>query len=153
MLGLWLDRLRGGGFNIKNVIVWDKRVHGLNYQNYAYTYELIIYAVKGSFKLNNHRIDDMREGTFKDVWNIQRKIDNSQEEGHHETKKLIKVVRIPILHSTNEGDLVFDPFAGEGTIPQACKQSNRNFLGSEIEEIYCKTFDKEIKQENIKQWF
>lgn len=147
MLGLWLDRLSGVGFNIKNVIVWDKRVHGLNYQNYAYTYELIIYAVKGMFKLNNKRCNDLRDGTFKDVWNIQRKISTSTEEGHHETEKLMKVVNIPIIHASKEGDIVLDAFVGSGTTAVACKQLGRKFIGFEISPEYCKIAEKRLAQE------
>jgi hypothetical protein len=38
---------------------------------------------------------------------------------------------------TKNGDLVCDPFAGEGAVPKICKYLNRNFIGSElIEETY-----------------
>ncbi len=146
MLGLWLDCLKQSGFKIKNVIVWDKVVHGLNYQNYAYTYELIIFFVKGNFFPNNKREEDKRKQYYKDVWNIQRKIDSSTEEGHHETQKLIKVIELPIVHSTEKGDLVLDPFIGSGTTAVACKQLGRNFIGFEISQDYCKIAEKRLAQ-------
>lgn len=37
-----------------------------------------------------------------------------------------------IVSWTNEGDLVYDPFAGSGTTAKMAKRSNRNYLGSEI---------------------
>jgi DNA modification methylase len=41
-LGVWLDALSAAGFRLKNLIVWDKVVPGLNSQNYAHTQELLI---------------------------------------------------------------------------------------------------------------
>lgn len=42
------------------------------------------------------------------------------------------------IHSwTNEGDLVYDPFAGSGTTLKMAKQMNRNWIGSELSSEYC----------------
>ena len=144
MLGLWLEKLELVGFKVKNTIVWDKVVHGLNYQNYAYTYELIIFAVKGSYFPKN-KIKDQ----YKDIWHLQRKIDNRGDELHHETVKLLEVVKIPIVHASNEGDLICDPFIGSGTTAVACKQLNRKFIGIEIEQKYCDIAKKRLEQSSL----
>ncbi len=49
-----------------------------------------------------------------------------------------------IVSWTNEGDLVYDPFAGSGTTAKMAKRSNRNYLGSEISEDYCKVAEKRL---------
>ena len=36
----------------------------------------------------------------------------------------------------NEGDIVLDPFVGIGFVPIACKITNREFIGSEIDKKY-----------------
>lgn len=141
-LGLWLVELAKVGFNIKNVIVWDKVVHGLNYQNYAYTYELIIYFVKGKFSPNNKW-----KNYYKDVWHIQRKIDNSQEDGHHETVKHDEVIRQPILLACKMGWIVLDPFGGSGKTAEICKQNGRNSLTFEINPEYVNIANKRLAQE------
>ena len=46
---------------------------------------------------------------------------------------------------TNENDLVFDPFLGSGTTALACKNLNRNMIGSEIDEKYYKVSMERIK--------
>lgn len=142
-LGIWIECLENAGFKVKNCIVWDKVIHGLNYQNYAYTHEFLIFAVKGDFFPNNKQGGEF----YKDVWNISRRIDNRTDGNHHETEKEIKVIRIPIKHASNEGDIVLDPFMGSGTTALACKQLKRNFIGFELNEEYCKIANKKLAQE------
>jgi site-specific DNA-methyltransferase (adenine-specific) len=56
---------------------------------------------------------------------------------------------------TYQEDVVFDPFMGAGTVGVACKELNRRFIGTEIDETYYniakdriegKLTDKEIKE-------
>src|SRR5258706_5872079 len=102
-LGVWLDELSRAGFRLKNVIVWDKVLHGLNYQNYAYTHEFLIFAVKGRFFPRNRGGGDC----FKDLWRISRAARHeSAATPHHETVKPFEVVRRPIEHASEPGDLV-----------------------------------------------
>ena len=41
-----------------------------------------------------------------------------------------------ILASSNEGDIIFDPFAGSGTTAVTAKKLNRNFIVIEQNELY-----------------
>ena len=41
-----------------------------------------------------------------------------------------------ILSWSNEGDTVLDPFMGSGTTALACKETDRNFVGIELDEAY-----------------
>ena len=41
-----------------------------------------------------------------------------------------------ILSWSNEGDTVLDPFMGSGTTGLACKNTNRNFIGIELNKNY-----------------
>jgi len=59
------------------------------------------------------------------------------ENTDHPTQKPEKLMAKLILASTNESDLVFDPFAGVGSSLVAAKKLNRRFLGVEIEKEYC----------------
>ena len=49
-----------------------------------------------------------------------------------------------ILASTNEGDLILDPFAGSGTTLVTAKKLNRNFCGIERDEKYCLLTQKRL---------
>lgn len=54
----------------------------------------------------------------------------------HPTQKPEKLVAKLILASSNEGDLVFDPFLGSGTTAVTAKKLGRRFLGIEREKEY-----------------
>lgn len=54
----------------------------------------------------------------------------------HPTQKPISLMRLIIEKYTKPGDTVFDPYMGSGTTGVACVQSNRNFIGIEIDQHY-----------------
>ena len=58
----------------------------------------------------------------------------------------IEFIERHIINSSNEGDLVLDCFAGSGTTLVACIKNNRNFIGFEREEKYCKIAEKRINE-------
>ncbi len=60
-----------------------------------------------------------------------------RENTSHPTQKPEKLLARIILASSNEGDLVFDPFAGSGTTAVVAKKLKRKFLAIEIEKEYC----------------
>ena len=52
-------------------------------------------------------------------------------------KKLLEI------HSL-KGDVVLEPFAGHGTTAVACAELDRQFIGVEISEEYCKIAQKRV---------
>ncbi|HEY7750673.1 MAG TPA: DNA methyltransferase [Ignavibacteriaceae bacterium] len=59
------------------------------------------------------------------------------ENTDHPTQKPEKLLAKIILASSNKGDVVFDPFAGSGSSLVTAKKLKRNFVGIELDEIYC----------------
>ena len=55
----------------------------------------------------------------------------------HPTQKPEKLIAKLILASSNEGDVVFDPFAGSGTTAVTAKKLKRHFVTVEQNEMYC----------------
>jgi site-specific DNA-methyltransferase (adenine-specific) len=55
----------------------------------------------------------------------------SKESVGHPTQKPLKVIEPLILYSSNEGDLVLDPFSGSGTTLVAAQMHGRRWLGIE----------------------
>lgn len=108
-------------FDAKNQIIWFKGGGGMGdlKGNYAFNYESIMYATKGK-----HEIRGKREGS---VWQIKK-----CRQEFHETQKPTELIENIILHSSDEGSTVFDPFMGSGTTGIACINTKRNFIGIEM---------------------
>ena len=66
------------------------------------------------------------------------------ENTEHPTQKPEKLLAKIILASTNEGDLILDPFLGSGTTAATAKKLNRDFVGIEADENYCLLAEKRL---------
>lgn len=66
----------------------------------------------------------------------------------HPTQKPIKLIEELILKHSNENDIVLDCFSGSGTTAVACANTNRSFIGCELDREY---YRKSI--ERIKKYF
>ena len=64
----------------------------------------------------------------------------------HPTIKPLELVTRHILHTTKENDIVLDCFCGSGTTCVACKNSNRHFVGMEINKEYYQVAIKRIEE-------
>jgi site-specific DNA-methyltransferase (adenine-specific) len=62
----------------------------------------------------------------------------------------IKVLERIILASSNENDIVLDPFNGVGTTTKVANELNRRFLGIDISEEYTKKANERLKTLKIK---
>lgn len=120
------------GFKFQNLLVWDKGNATPN-QYYMQAVEFILMLRKGGAK----RINNM--GTK----NIIR-IPNPVGKKVHPTEKPVELMKILIENSTNENDIVFDPFMGSGTTGVACNELNRNFVGIDIDDKYFKIAEERI---------
>ena len=102
-------------------------------------------AVIAPYKENGKPKDwmDSETGKFRDTApsNLMSDITipfwSMPENTDHPTQKSEKLIAKLILASSNEGDLVCDPFLGSGTTAVVASKLNRNFLAFEKEEEYC----------------
>ena len=60
----------------------------------------------------------------------------SQENGLHPTQKPVALLEYLIKTYTNEGETVLDFTMGSGSTGVACVNTNRNFIGIELDEKY-----------------
>ena len=124
--------LNENGFEVKNLIVWDKIVPGLGYF-YRQRHEFVIVA--GFSKINALRKGKISQGSITDenLWQIQR-----DKEKKHNASKPIELVERAIKNSSKkENDIVLDLFGGSGSTLIACEKLNRRCYMMEIEPIYC----------------
>ena len=85
---------------------------------------------------------------MKDVWLIPLVKKVEKVYGKHPTQKPIELLERIILASTNEGDLVLDPFNGSGTTGIASIRLNRKYIGIEKNEEYCELTKKRYNSFN-----
>ena len=65
----------------------------------------------------------------------------------HPTQKPVELLKNILSNYSKESDIILDPFLGSGTTAVAAKQLNRNFIGIEISENYCKIAKQRLRQE------
>lgn len=65
----------------------------------------------------------------------------------HPTEKPVELMKILIENSTNEWDLVFDPFMWAWATALACKELNRNYIGTEIDERYYNVIQERLNEQ------
>jgi site-specific DNA-methyltransferase (adenine-specific) len=81
---------------------------------------------------------DFRDTHPSNIWtDISVPFWSMPENTDHPTQKPEKLLGKILLATTNEGDLVLDPFAGSGTTAVAAKKLGRNFVAIESDEHYC----------------
>ena len=68
------------------------------------------------------------------------------EKGLHPTQKPVPLFEYLIRTYTNEGDLVLDNCIGSGTTAIACINTNRNYIGIELDEDYCNIAKNRINE-------
>jgi site-specific DNA-methyltransferase (adenine-specific) len=71
------------------------------------------------------------------------------ENTEHPTQKPEKLLAKIILASSKAGDIVFDPFCGSGTTSAAAKKLGRNFVGVEMDEMYCCLAEKRLAMADL----
>jgi DNA modification methylase len=50
----------------------------------------------------------------------------------------VRIIELLVKNYTNKDSIVYDPFMGSGTTAEACFNTNRQCIGSEINEDYAK---------------
>jgi len=113
--------------DVKNVIVWDKKVHGLG-SDYKSTYELCIVGKKGKPEINNRFGLD-----YQDIWRLQREMGRNKD---HATAKPVELLVKPITHASKADDIVLDLFLGSGSTLIASEKTGRICYGMELDPRY-----------------
>ncbi len=152
--------LKNSGFEIKNIITWQKTnaMPNLTRRVLTHSIEFIIWAVKGKGwifnyeKLKELNPDKKQDGTDKqmrDIWTMplcqgKERLKGDNGKALHPTQKPQELLKRVVLGFSNENDIVLDPFAGSGTTPYIAKKYNRKFIAIEKEEKYFKAIEKRL---------
>ena len=102
---------------------FPRKICGISFKRF---YNLI-YPIKKICQTYNPQLG------ITDVWDD---INFYSEKRFHPTQKPQKLIERLILASSNEGDLVLDPFMGGGSTAVACVSTKRKYIGFEIDPEY-----------------
>lgn len=125
-------------FELKNLIVWDKQWFGMGY-NWRPNHEFIMVLTNGEFKTNSNNNE-----------NILRYRRIHPTKMYHSCEKPIALLEKLIEESSNEGDTVLDSFIGSGTTPIAAINTNRKYIGYELDEKYFNIAQQRINENSLK---
>lgn len=111
----------------------------------------IFWDKKGDIKFKNPFADgELIYTTYKKpikriVFRQQGFITDSKDERYHPTQKPTELLQTLIEMFTSEGDTILDCFMGSGSTGVACVNTNRNFIGIELDVGYFEIAKQRIK--------
>ena len=166
-LHIWIEEGLKAGFNYKNIIATRSFNNGspTPKNNFGFQFQPIIVFSKGKGKpFNNIDFIPTSEEWFKDKRNKNPKpytysypnwiktewafaTEKRATKNLHPNEKNVKILKFIIEIASNEGDYVLDSFSGSASTAVACIQTNRNFIGFELNEEYYKFGEKRIMEE------
>jgi site-specific DNA-methyltransferase (adenine-specific) len=121
--------------NLKNILIWDRRVIGMgDLKTFGKSYDVVYFGYNKVWK-------DLNGTRDRDILSFNR-VDPAKN--IHPTEKPTDLLEYLIKKSTNENDKILEPFAGGGSTLLACKNTNRQATGIEIEEQYVKLIETRI---------
>ncbi|MFA7663729.1 MAG: site-specific DNA-methyltransferase [Clostridia bacterium] len=153
------------GFSIINNVTWKKTnpVPNISCRAFTHSTETILWARKQLTKSKrgkhffNYTLmkEDNNNKQMKDVWDFSTVPKSEKKYGKHPTQKPLSLLLRIIKASTQENDLVLDPFNGSGTTGIASTILNRKYIGIDNVMEYLELSQKryeEIKNEKRKKF-
>ena len=125
----------------KNVLIWDKVIHGMGNLKQAYgsRYESIIWYPMPGFRFPGKRPTDIIRS---------QKIPANRLV--HPNEKPVELLETIIKQTTMEGDTVLDFCMGSGSTGVACMNTDRDFIGIELDDKYFDIAKKRIEEAMLK---
>lgn len=138
------------GYHILNDISWYKpnAAPNLSCRMFTASHETLLWVRKEKKAKHTYNYDDMREsewqGDFiktpskqmRSVWAINTPKPWEKKFGKHPTQKPLDLLERIVRASTNEGDVILDPFTGSSTTGLAAVKHGRKFVGIDREIEY-----------------
>ena len=140
--------------NFKEMIIWNKKkaMPITSNEIMTRTYEdIFLYASENENRFEIINLYESERGILynkkknkiiKNYWEIN--VDNNTQLDNHKACYPVRLPAEGIKYTTEQGDIVFEPFGGSGTDIIACEQLNRK--------CYCMEFDPVYVDVCIKRW-
>lgn len=152
------------GFKIRNILTIPRSVKGNGGDRiFQQQFEFCIFATLGKAtegrKFNQTQILKPSETYLKDKrynakewlyrlpdnWHWTTASEHNSNNKLHPTQKNVKCIEYMSILSTNEYEIILDPFMGSGTTGVACLNTNRKFIGIELDDEYFEVANNRIK--------
>jgi len=146
------------GFWILNDVIWQKANPMPNFRGKRFTnaHETMIWASKNKdakqYTFNYEAMKSINENTqmrsdwYLPICNGTERLKNENGKKVHPTQKPESLLHRIILSSSNQGDVVLDPFFGTGTTGAVAKRLSRSFIGIEKDSRYLSYAKKRIEK-------
>ena len=141
------------GYRVLNDIAWFKpnAAPNLGGRMFAAAHETIIWASKSPKARHTFNYLDMKESPFpgdviknpgkqmRSVWGISTPKMSEKIHGKHPTQKPEALLDRIVRSSTNEGDVILDPFCGSATTGVVANRYGRQFIGIDLDKTFLTT--------------
>ena len=144
------------GFKLLNDISWVKPnpPPNLSCRYFTHATETIIWAARDKKSRHTFNYKLMKETNrgkqMKSVWEIKPPESWEKKFGKHPTQKPLALVERILLASSNEGDLILDPFSGSGTTVLAALRTQRTGVGLELSYDYISLTAQRLTSELVR---
>ena len=153
--------LQKNNFHILNDITWFKpnASPNLSCRFFTASHETLIWARKDKKAKHTFNYNEMKNGKFpkdkmkkentqmRSVWSIPTPKNGEKEFGKHPTQKPLDLLLRIIKASTNNEDIILDPFNGGGTTGVASSLlGDRYYIGVDIDISFCELTVKRMLQ-------
>lgn len=146
-----------------NIFIWCSKMQLLDIMTWGYEYntDLLVWCkTNPTPQTNNIWLPDleycvyMREYGVKlnDGYDLKSKFyvsganKSDKDLFNHPTIKPLELVKRHLLHTTQPNDIVLDCFMGSGTTAVACQETNRQYIGFEIEPKWVKVANDRLNK-------
>ena len=130
---------------LKSVLIWIKNRPSINYSEFCFQSEFIVYAGTTDSKRRN------KNKGQSNLFYCPQVQTNKETYYWHPTMKPIKLLRDLLDATTIVGDVIIDPFAGTGSSLVAAHRTGRKWLGVELDPKYCIATLMRYRYETAKQ--
>lgn len=121
------------GLVIKDMLRWKKKnpMPRNRDRRYITDFECAVWLTNKKAKWTFHRLSDTYQRP-----EFEYGVVSGNEKTGHPTQKPVKLMEDLLLIHSNEEDIILDPFMGSGSTGVACVNTNRKFIGIELESEY-----------------
>ena len=163
------DALNANGFEVRNQIIWVKKVASMGWGDYRWKHEPILYCHQTGSPLqfygdHSQYTEWTEEPTDEELLTMVKKMVKKDEEGastvwrfgresnyDHPTQKPVQLVQTAIRNSSKRDDIVLDLFGGSGSTLIAAHKVSRTAYLMELDPKYVDVIIKRWEKETGEQ--